>query len=112
MDTAHCYNCSTSWSLSKDNLPTIGKRITEQESLDDDTGTQETLVSLTDPMDQVLGIDTKSAEDDKPKLSGALASIRDNSGTIRIVDYVETAGNGKVISSYHEGSKSVKGRAR
>src|SRR5215208_6893941 len=79
-DAAHCFNCNLSWSLSKDNLPTIGKRVTEQESLDDsDTGTQETLVSVTDPMDLLMGRDTVATADDdsKPKLHGALASLQE-----------------------------------
>jgi hypothetical protein len=114
-DRAHCYNCSTTWSLSKDNLPTIGKRVTEQESLDDDNSqSQEVLISQTDPLDQLLGKDTESAEDNntRPKLTGALASLRDNSGTLKILDYVEKSGDGKVIRSYHESSSSKKGRAR
>jgi hypothetical protein len=79
-DQAHCYHCSSTWSISKDNLRTIGLRVTEQESLyDSDTGTQETLISVFDPMDQLLGKDTNStAEDDtKPKLHGALASLQE-----------------------------------
>jgi hypothetical protein len=114
-DTAHCFNCDSSWSLSKDDLPTIGKRVTEQESLDDsDTGTQETLVSVTDPMDQLMGRDTQSAAEDdtKPKLHGALASLQENSGTMRIYNYVEKSGDGKVLHSFSKGSKSVKGTAK
>jgi hypothetical protein len=57
---------------------------------------------------------TESAEDNntRPKLTGALASLRDNSGTLKILDYVEKSGDGKVIRSYHESSSSKKGRAR
>ncbi|SRR5215203_2944322 len=101
-DAAHCYNCSTTWSLSKDNLPTIGKRVTEQESLDDNDETSETLVSVIDP----LGEDTTtvSTEDDsKVKIKGALASLRDNTGTVRIYDYVEKSGDGKIIHRFNKG---------
>jgi hypothetical protein len=107
-DTAHCFNCNSSWSLSEDNLPTIGLRITEQESLDDnDTGTQETLISV------IGDEDTQSAEDDtKPKLHGALASLQENSGTVRVYDYIEKGGSGKVLHSFSKGSNSRKGRAR
>jgi hypothetical protein len=89
-DQAHCYHCSSTWSISKDNLRTIGLRVTEQESLDDsDTGTQETLVSVTDPMDLLMGKDAVATEDDsKPKLHGALASLQQNSGTVRVYDYI------------------------
>jgi hypothetical protein len=88
-DAAHCYHCSSTWSISKDNLRTIGLRVTEQESLDDsDTGTQETLIS-------VIGDgDTQSVNDDtKPKLHGALASLQENSGTVRVYDYTEKGGS-------------------
>lgn len=114
-DTAHCYNCNSSWSLSKDNLPTIGLRVTEQESLDDsDTGSQETLVSITDPMDLLMGKDKVATEEDdtKPKLHGALASLQNNSVTLRVYDYRETSGDGKIIHSFSKGSNSKKGSGK
>jgi hypothetical protein len=107
-DAAHCYHCSSTWSISKDNLRTIGLRVTEQESLDDsDTGTQETLISV------IGDEDTQSVNDDtKPKLHGALASLQENSGTVRVYDYIEKGGSGKVIHSFSKGSNSKKGKAR
>jgi hypothetical protein len=113
-DLAHCYRCSSTWSISKDNLRTIGLRVTEQESLDDSEETNETLVSVTDPMDLLMGKDTSSTAevDSKPKLHGALASLQENSGTVRVYDYTEKGGSGKIIHSFSKGSNSRKGTAK
>jgi hypothetical protein len=113
-DQAHCYHCSSVWSISKDNLHTIGLRVTEQDSLDDNEGTNETLVSVTDPMDLLMGKDKVATEEDdsKPKLKGALAYLQEGSGTLRVYDYTEKAGNGKVLHSFSKGSNSKKGTAK
>jgi hypothetical protein len=64
-------------------------------------------------MDQLLGRTTISEEDDtKVKIKGSLAARQDNSGTLRVYDYVEKAGDGRVIHSFNKGSKSVKGTAK
>jgi len=64
------------------------------------------------PLVSVVGEDTQSAEDSKPKLHGSLAAIQEGSGTIRVYNYVEKSGDGKVIHSFSKGSKSVKGTAK
>jgi hypothetical protein len=116
-DAAHCYHCNSTWSISKDNLRTIGLRVTEQDSLDDDDSNeaQEYLISVTDPMDLLMGKDTATAsteDDSKVKIKGALASLQDNTGTIRVYDYTERSGSGKVLHSFSKGSNSRKGTAK
>ena len=104
-------HCNSTWSISEDDLRTIGPHVTEQDSLDDERE-KEIAVSVTDPMDLYLGKDRSvndSVEEDV-KLRGSFAALQNNSGTLRVYDYRETSGDGKVISSFSKGSDSKKGR--
>jgi hypothetical protein len=45
-------------------------------------------------------------------MKGTLVALQNNSGTLRVYDYRETAGDGKVIHSFSKGSNSKKGRGK